>query len=323
MVLSRPIVEKEPTPEFEDRCKSILLVWQKGELPFREASRKFAELSHEAMMQGHLANQARVEYLLGYMQGYRSNLVVSIKHFEIARQLFDRVGNEKRVMNCDLNLGETYRQKGDFTRARELFRSAYDNSIRLGEVTTQTIARANEGQMLLSMGQMESARVALIEALELKDRWSENDREFLVGLLCEVHHALAVIFLNEGDFQAAWRQAGEGWRIARDINQPIELGQASRTMGEVLTVLQDSTEKLDSEMSNNPDDYFRASIEAFESIDAEGEMARTLHVFARSLARRGRRVPAARKLQQATLIFAKLGMVDDAAKAAESQAQIF
>jgi tetratricopeptide (TPR) repeat protein len=316
-------VEKEPSPEFEEKCRAILRQWQAGELPFREAAQQFAALAQEAATQRRLANQARVEYLLGYMQGYRSNLSVSIKHFENARQLFERIGNEKRVMNCDLNLGETYRQKGDFTHARRLFRSAYENSIRLNEIGPQTIARANEGQMLLSMGQTESARAALLEALELTSRWPEDQQNSLSGLLCEIYHALAVINLNEGNFAEAWQQAKQALQIAREINQPLELGHACRTMGEVLTALEEPPEALDEGFSINPDDFFKASIDAFQSIDAEGEMARTLHIFARSLARRGRRVPAARKLQQATLIFAKLGMVDDAAKAAESQASIF
>lgn len=323
MVLSRAVIDKEPSPEFEERCREILGAWQSGELPFRDASQQLTTLSQEAVFQRHLANQARVEFLLGYMQGYRSNLSISVKHFENARELFERVGNEKRVLGCDLNLGETYRQKGDFTRARHLFRSAYENSLRLDEIRTQTISRANEGQMLLSMGQIDSARAAFAEVLSLKDKWPEDQMKTVVGLMCEVHHALAIINLNEGDFEKAWREAKQTLKIARDIKRPLEVGYASRTMGEVLTVLENTPEMIEDGFSTNPDDYFKASVDAFQGIDAEGEMARTLHVFARSLARRGKRVPAARKLQQATLIFAKLGMVDDAAKAAESQAEIF
>lgn len=315
--------EKEPTPELQTQCNEIIRQWQAGELPFRDASIAINALRDEAITTNHLANEARVEYLLGYMQGYRSNLNVSIKHFERARMLFSRVENETRVMRCDLNLGESYRQKGDFTKARRLFRSAYEKSVALGETATQTIARSNEGLMLLSMGQIESARVALNEALLLSDHWERSDRTNLAGLLCEMHHGLAVISLNDNDLMKAWDQANRALQIAKEIEQPLNVGFSSRTMGEVLTAIESSSEDVVVDGETRPDDYFRASIDAFRSLDAEGEMARTMHIYARCLAKQGRRVPAARNLQQATLIFAKLGMVDDAAKAAESQAEIF
>lgn len=312
---------QESVPDFNEQCALILRQWQAGELPFLQAAARLDALGQQALRERNIANQARVEFSWGYVQGYRSNLSESIKHFEKARQLYEIAQDERRVSSCDLNLGESYRRKGDFIKARDLFRAAYERSVQLGELRSQTIARANEGQMLLSMGQTNGARVALQEALQLSEQWEPQHRQSLVGLLCEVYHALAVIYLNENNLEAAWDEAKQAVNAAQEFNQPLEIGYANRTMGEVLTVYQDPP--LGGEFSTNPDDYFKASIEAFRSLDAEGEVARTLHVFARSLAKRGKRVPAARQLQQATLIFAKLGMVDDAAKAAESQAEIF
>ncbi|MCB9435956.1 MAG: tetratricopeptide repeat protein [Anaerolineales bacterium] len=312
---------QESIPDFNEQCALILRRWQAGELPFRDAASYLEALGQQAIQEQNTANQARIEFSWGYMQGYRSNLNESIKHFERARELYEIAKDDRRVLSCDLNLGESHRRKGDFTRARELFRAAYERSMQLGEIRTQTIARANEGQMLLSMGQMNSARMILQEALQLAERWEPQHRQSLVGLLCEIYHALAVIYLNENNVEAAWEEAKQALGAAQEFNQPLEIGYANRTLGEVLTAYQNAP--LDSDVSTNPDDYFKASIEAFRSLDAEGEVARTLHVFARSLAKRGKRVPAARQLQQATLIFAKLGMVDDAAKAAESQSEIF
>ena len=55
---------------------------------------------------------------------------------------------------------------------------------------------------------------------------------------------------------------------------------------------------------------------------AEGELAKTMYEHGRSLMRRDKKMPAARKLQQAMVIFTRLGMVDDAAKAAEAQLMV-
>jgi hypothetical protein len=103
----------------------------------------------------------------------------------------------------------------------------------------------------------------------------------------------------------------------------MSLGFANRTLGEVLLAFEDRTELGDDEFSADPGEYFRAALESFQEMDAEGERARTMFAHARCLAKQGRRVAAARLLQQAMLIFAQLGMVDDSAKAAESQAEIF
>ena len=102
---------------------------EKGELPFEQASTQMKTLIAEATKNSQIANQARGELLLGNMHGYRSNLNSSAKHFETARDLYTLVGNEARVAACNLNLGETYRQKGDFIKARELFAAAYENAV--------------------------------------------------------------------------------------------------------------------------------------------------------------------------------------------------
>ncbi len=311
----------EPTPAFNERCRHVMFQWQAGEMPYAEAADALAQMAEEAVEQKHMANLARVEFTLGYIQGYRTNLNTAIRHFRRARELFEQVGNEQRVTSCDLNLGEVYRQKGDFGRARELFHTAYEQAGRLEDLPAQTVACANEGQMLLSMGQFEKAQMALNEALQMADRWPEDRKEDLIGLFCEIYHGLAVVYLNDGDLEAAWSEAKRALSAANATKQPLDVGQANRTMGEVLTALELPPE--DAEFSTEPDRYFRASIEAFKELDSEGEMARSMHVYARSLAKRGRRVPAARQLQQAMLIFAKLGMVDDQAKAAETQTEIF
>ncbi len=323
MASSSSTQPQDVSPEFNQRCLEVLREWESGKLPFETAVETFKRLKREDCAGSCMANEARVEFLLGYMQGYRSNLNVSIRHFEQARDLYELLGNESRLMSCDLNLGESYRQKGDFTRARRLFHAAYEKAIHLGDLRAQAVARSNEGLMLISMGHFRSARTALQEAQQLSDQWPAEHKNTLPGLLAEICHGMAIIHLNENDLQGAWERARQALKLAREIKEPLVLGLASRTVGEVLTALETPPANDEADFSTNPDDYFKASVESFEELESEGEVARTMLVHARSLAKRGRRVPAARQLQAATLIFAKLGMVDDAAKAAESQAEIF
>src|SRR5262245_35369956 len=98
--------ESEPTPEFNERCTTVMSRWQRGELPFQQAQDQLTVFAREAAIANHPANQARVELLMGVMQGYRGNLDASIVHFQHARSFFERAGNRKRAIGCVLNLGE-------------------------------------------------------------------------------------------------------------------------------------------------------------------------------------------------------------------------
>lgn len=64
-------------------------------------------------------------------------------------------------------------------------------------------------------------------------------------------------------------------------------------------------------LSDNPDDYFRASAQYFSELNAEAEILRTMFAQAKSLAKRGKINSATRKLQQIIISFQKLGMADD------------
>ena len=316
-----PLPDPDPTPEFYARCEKAFDSWQNGDLPFKEAVDQLTALGHEAMLSGHLANQGRAELLLGIVQGYRANLDVSISHFERAQGLFERAGNRRRALSCVLNLGESYRLKGHFGRARQLFRTAYERSKELGAIDTQTIAAFNEGQILLSMNHLDSARSTLERAFDLAEQITERPDQ-RAEMLCETQAQLALVHLRLKQIDQTWKYAFAALQVAQEIDQPIQLGGVYRVFGEVLTSLGSLPVDADPALPTDPDDYFRMSGDAFRSIKAEGEMARTMYIHALSLAQRGRGMTAARKLQQAMLIFTRLGMQDDAAKAANAQKEV-
>lgn len=304
-----------PEPDFEDSCLQIRRRWEAGELPFREAAAQLIALGQQAQEANHVANQASVERMLGFMQLNRGNLNTSLQHYERARSLFLQVDNRRYGAAMDMNMGEVYRYKGDFNRARQLYRQAGEIARETGFLTIQTLALANEGQVLLTMGQPESARAALEEAIRLSQQWTE-DFSHLPGLLCEVHHGLAMSYLARNEPEPAWEHAHKALETAQESKQPLGMGFANRAIAEVLTML---GQPPDAGFSDDPDVYYQASTEAFKEINAEAEMARTMYVQAWSLAKRGQKNMAARKFQQVVIIFTKLGMVDDAARAAEAQ----
>lgn len=305
----------EPTPEFNQKCIVIVNRFASGELQYEQALAELEALAYEANESGHLVNQGRVEQLMGYVQHYRGNLDVSIRHNERARTLFARAGNPRRVAIIDLNQGENYRFKGELNRAAKLYQSAYEFAEQFGDVQLQTQASSNEGLALLALKRYDEAHVVFNKSLKLAQQLDIQDAN-VATLLCEIYHGLAEIHLHEGNLEAAWIRAVEAIQLAEQANQPLIKGYANRTLGEVLTELKTAP---DSRFSSEPDDYFRESLRYLQDLKAEAEMARTLFAQSLSLAKRGRRTTAAKKLQQVMDMFTKLGMVDDAARAAEAQ----
>ncbi|MBZ0275040.1 MAG: tetratricopeptide repeat protein [Anaerolineae bacterium] len=299
----------------------ILNAWTAGTAQIEDAIEQVTALRGESITSGYVANQARSETLLGILFAYRGSLSASIQYFERARALFTQVGNIKRIATCDLNLGESYRYKGDFIRARQYFERAYESYHALGDdLHGEANALCNRGQMFLSLDDLENASKDLHQALVLTGQIHDADQD-VETLICEIHRGLTMLYIAQGRLDDALAEAQAAYSIADRTQKPFHIGYANRAMGQILTAVSRNSEN-NHEKAADPDVYFQRANEAFREINAEGEVARTMFEHATSLARRGRRMMAAKKLQLAMVIFSRLGMIDDAAKAAEAQREM-
>lgn len=314
--------QNEPTPEFNARCIEVLDQWENGTLPFKDAVEQMTALAREATASGRAVDEGRAELFLGILQGYRANLDASISHFERARALFERAGNRRRAIGAVLNLGESYRLKGNFTRARQLFRAVFEGAKELGAVDTQTIAAYNESLMLISLGHPESAKNLLEKALLLARDIPDEQLDQRVELTSEIESSLAEVYLLLNNVPQAWAMGVAAYNLAYELRQPLQMGIMHRALGQVVTALTELPQDAPGTLSADADEHFRLATEAFQEIKADGEVARTMYAHALSLAQRGRGMTAARKLQQAMIIFTRLGMTDDAAKAAKAQMDV-
>ena len=319
-----PVQYPDIDPAFRERINAIYHEWLETKRDFGSAKQAFAELLKEAESDTNLIHQGGVHNIMGVMNGYRGNYDECIQYFEKARALYEQAGALPRIASCDLNLGETYRMLGNFTRARSYFHKAYEAGKTLKRINTQVIALTNEGQMWLSLNSVEKARSTLEEALTLVhtpwgDPEVDADRNNRYGMICEIHHAMVEIHLAEGNPFGAWQHAITTLEYAEKTAQPNRLGYANRALGNVLTALD---EPLDEEYNSDPDVYFGKALENFRQVKAEAEVGKTLFAQGKSFAKRGCRNSAGRLFQQAMVIFGKLGMTDDAAKAAEEQLRV-
>ncbi len=318
-----PAVQQEPEPEFNDRCFQLLRMWDAAKVSSRDLLNQLGNLAKEANESGHVTNLGRVEHLMGYVHHYLGNYNTSILHYEKSRRYYVRAGNRRRIATIDLNQGENYRLKGEFSRARTLYRTSYETSNAMDDHPMMSFALTNEGLVLVSVKDYVNARVALQQAYDLSLQWDRkvyNDAlEEAESLRCEIFLGLAEIDLAENNYTSAWKNAVASLQNAQVVSEPRAIGMAYRILGDVLTVLKTP---LNEGMSSNPDDYYRQAMDHFKQVQAEGEIGRTVFAHARSLATRKNRLRAAQLFREAMVIFTRLEMTHDAVRAAEAQLKV-
>lgn len=321
-------ISEEPQVDaaLKAQLRALLQQMQSGSLSFKETLDAIKEHEQAAESAHDLLAQAQVAYIRGVVYGLRSNYNSAIQAFEFARRTFDRAGAASRLPACDVNLGETYRLKGNFGRARQYFTRARTVAETMEMEHLQAIALLNQGQIWISTGKLPEALANLRQVLDMAgtpfvDQPDETDlqRQDRLDMLCETHYAMVKCCLAQEDVGEAWEHACRALKLAEELNLPMRRGYANRALGNVITKMRNMP---GDGFSHSPDDYYRTALAIFQDMEAEGEVARTLFAQGMSLGRRNKRRKAARLFEQAMAIFTRLGMTDDAARAAEAQLEV-
>lgn len=306
---------------FERRARSIQHLWFQNELEFSEALEQLEVLRQESISENNKINEATIYKLLGIIYGYRGDYATTIKKFKASRQIHEDLGSLAGVADLDLDLGKAYRLLGNFTRAKDYFRNAYEFGDSVEDTKIQGFALANEGQIWLSLKDYKKARQTLEQTLTITEpEWELGTASIIrADILCETHYALVEIELVENNMTGAWEHAVKSLKYAKESRRIIRMGYANRALADVITLLD---EVPDSDYKNDPDYYYDQAFKSFEEVKAEGEVAETLFSQGKSLAKRGKKRSAGNILQQAMMIFTRLGMLDSAAEVGNEQMKI-
>lgn len=316
--------EPSVSPEVQTETAKLITEWEEGRKPYEVVIERFKVLIGEAEADKRPNDQAQIEYRWALIEAYRGNYENAIRHFENARDLFIAGGMRRRVIACHLNIGETYRLRGNFTRARQYFRISYEAALELGHREMQVTSRINEAQMLVSLGYHDQAEATLLECYDLAseafppdpDRDPDRMERARLSHMVDITKSLATIYSARRQADLAWRYAREAHLMAYSLHVSMLMGFADRAMGEAVSL---SPNRVEEGVNRDPDYYFQQSIQHLRDVNAEAEIARTLLAQGRSLVGRGKRTQATRKLSQAVAIFSRLGLIDEAARAAEEQ----
>jgi tetratricopeptide (TPR) repeat protein len=311
-------------PTVPRRSSDVVMLWENGRLSYQAALDQLIALKAEAASDGNIADEAFVETRIGLVESARGSAATAIAHFERARELYLRADNRRQVITCSLHIGETYRLRGNASRARQYFRIGYEAALELGDRELQVHARASEAQMMMAQGHGLLAEPLLRECYGLAAEpypvpagaTHDATSRAQAGQRIDVANGLATICLEQERYDEAWEFAEEAFSLATALGHDLRLGLAARVLADTITALGSPPVPG---FHADPDVYYADSAAHFRAVNAEGEIARTLFAQGRSLGQRDRSTLAARKLHQAMVIFSRLGMVDDAARAAEEQ----
>ena len=315
------------SPHVQTETAAIISAWEEGQTSYEVVMARFKAMMADAVADHNSNDQGQIEYRWAMIEGYRGSYDASIQHFERSRDFFIAGGMRRRVIACHLNIGETYRLKGNFTRARQYFRIGYEAALELGHREMQVTCRINEAQMLVSLGYMEQAEATLLECYTLSndpfptdsDRDPERVERGRLSHIVDITKTLTTIYVSRHQGDEAWRYALEAHLIAHTLRITLLMGFADRAMGQAVSL---NPDRREDGVNPDPGFYFQQSIQHFKEVNAEAEIARTLLAQGRSLIGRGKRTQAGRKLNQAIAIFGGLNLIDEASRAAEEQLKL-
>lgn len=305
---------------FRKQVNHVFDEWYANQMDFEQALQALEAFRQDASIDQNPVNEGWIDHSLGIIYGSRSKFEDSIVHFNKAKECFESYQVWRQVASCNLNLGESYRQMGNFARAQKHFHQAYTLAGNLKDVALQAFAITNEGMILLNLQSYERAKEIFEKALKLiREQWQPEGTRGIanrIDSLCEIHYALAKIYLHENNLNRAWEEAKRCLQYGEENGRPLRIGHAWRALGTVMNKLKQSPDEA---MSSDPDFYYQASLDAFQSVNAESEWAKTLFAQGKALLERGKKQAASQNFQQAAQVFNKLAMWQDAAQVTEAQ----
>lgn len=280
--------------------------------------RQHAALKGDGITEGHLL------LMTGVINSSRARFRSAVHSYEQALALFNAQHCVSDGCLADMYLGQAHRALSNYVPARAHLQRALSQAPREHRNEIEARVKHQLGQLLLSVKDAEHAQTVLQESLDACDAswlplapWHNSDER--AGLRCEILCALTESALATERETLAWQYARDAMATADTLVSPLRLGYAARAMGNAASIF--GWSGLDASLTD-PDVYYRIAHEAFVSVANEAEAAHTLFAQANSKARRGKRRSSALLFERAMVIYSRLGMTEDATRAADAQLDV-
>jgi tetratricopeptide (TPR) repeat protein len=134
-------------------------------------------------------------------------------------------GDEGQIFN---QLGLLYGRLGDYEQSMFYFEQAIATEEEIGDLQGESVALANQGEILRSMGEMQQAHATFERALLL------NRQAYDAHLECVVLHNLGLLHQNEKNYQQAWNYYQQALKLAQSLQERADSGIILTNMGMLL-----------------------------------------------------------------------------------------
>jgi predicted ATPase len=187
-------------------------------------------IAQEALEQSALSNRRDIMALsqntLGAIYKYLGQYGASEEHQQLALQLFQEVGDQRRVAGVLNNLGETARLQRDYPKAHDYYQQAVTMANQIGERDWLVEFYSNLGYSQIKLGEFHDAEQAFLQAISV----ARETRPQEDAMLCI---RLAEAYLFQEKWAAAIAAASEALSLARKSQQFAVEGEAWRVLGRV------------------------------------------------------------------------------------------
>ncbi|UCG22855.1 MAG: AAA family ATPase [Chloroflexota bacterium] len=187
-------------------------------------------IAQEALKQSALSNRRDIMALsqntLGAIYKYLGQYEASEEHQQLALQLFQEVGDQRRVAGVLNNLGETARLQREYAKAHDYYQQAVTMANQIGERDWLVEFYGNLGYSQIKLGQFHDAEQAFLGAMSV----ARETRPQQDAMLCI---RLAEAYLFQEKWADAIAAAIEALSLARKTEQFDVEGEAWQVMGRI------------------------------------------------------------------------------------------
>jgi tetratricopeptide (TPR) repeat protein len=125
-------------------------------------------------------------------------------------------------------LGLLYGRSGDYKQSMFYFEQALAVHVEIGDLRSEAITLANQGEILRSMGEKQLAYTKFERALLLNKQVNDAHLE------CVLLHNLGLLYQDEKNYQQAWNYYQQSLKLAQSLQERAKVGMIFTNMGMLL-----------------------------------------------------------------------------------------
>lgn len=214
--------------------------------------------------------QGRIHHVMGILSAERGYFQTGRGHFQAGMEVYQLTDFKSGISTMLCCLGELCRELGEVTESAQYFHQSREIAEEIDRTYMVIYNYGNEGQLWLSIGEIERGlnllQIGLEMAIEtIQTNWNED---IVYALMPEMRIAIAEGYARQEKFTEAWAEITEAIRPAQERNNIQPLAKAHQVMAIIAIAEKKPTETIM--------EYFAQSRDYWQKMEASLDLAQTL-----------------------------------------------